>query len=149
MYFVFLLVAFSVAAHPECRWACDDPVCSAICNPVCAAPVCQVQCDVPGTAQACGQPICSTRCPPDQSEADSCPACETVCQPLPCACHVLCEATNCSWSCRKPGNCRQPRCELQCERPACEYVRSSGASAAVAAEAWAVGLLMVLLIANN
>ena len=28
--------------HPECRWQCDDPVCPAVCHPVCERPKCQI-----------------------------------------------------------------------------------------------------------
>jgi len=123
MHFIILLcltIAFAFAANPECRWACDDPVCPAHCVPVCAAPRCQIQCD-PGHSCPFSVPSCTTRCPLDQSPADNCPQCETVCSPVNCpGCHPLCEATVCNWHCTKPAMCVQPRCELVCERPACE-----------------------------
>ncbi len=31
--------------HPECRWQCDDPVCPAVCHPVCERPKCQIHCE--------------------------------------------------------------------------------------------------------
>jgi len=122
-----LLAAGALGAHPECRWACDDPVCPAACQPVCAPPSCHVLC--PGAAPSdpappeCGAPQCEVRCPPDQAEADNCPACETVCAPLPdaCACAIACAPTACQWRCAAPQlTCRRPLCQLVCERPACE-----------------------------
>lgn len=118
------------ACHPECRYACDDPVCSAICKPHCRAPVCQISCENPEHERNCASPHCWNRCAEDQCEADTCPACETVCSPFVhcrshgAVCSPLCEAPVCSWKCRKPiagQECPLPRCELQCERPACEY----------------------------
>jgi hypothetical protein len=123
---LLLWVAIATACHPECSWACDDPVCSAVCKPVCQPPVCQVQCDNPDDVSACRKPHCWVRCPADQCESDQCPACETICAPLDCrrnpeaVCEALCEATQCSWWCEKPDDCPKPRCELECERPACE-----------------------------
>ena len=118
---LFTFVTFAFAAHPECRWACDDPICSARCAPVCQPPACQVQCTAPHTCSVT-RPSCSNRCnTTDQSESDSCPYCETICLPLACpGCDILCEAPICQWTCVKPDKCPKPRCELQCERPACE-----------------------------
>ena len=121
-----LLPSIARACHPECRWACDDPVCTAVCEPVCDAPVCQVQCDNPADVSACRAPHCWVRCPEDMCENEHCPACETVCAPLDCSrnpeavCSALCEETRCAWWCEKPTDCAAPRCELHCERPACE-----------------------------
>jgi hypothetical protein len=121
------LVAGASAA-PACHWTCDDPVCAAVCVPVCAAPVCTV----PGTALV---PRCTTRCaaPPSQSPADTCPVCETVCTPLTVPGHTIeCAAPQCAWSCRKPhtgSECAAPRCELQCEQPACAANMSTAGNA--------------------
>jgi hypothetical protein len=103
----------------ECRWACDDPVCHPICYTKCALPLCQASCTSPHICLY--QPNCRVRCPLYLLVENSCPACETVCDPLPCGgdCSPLCEATSCSWECSKPTDCRYPRCELQCEAPAC------------------------------
>jgi hypothetical protein len=32
----------------------------------------------------------------------------------------MCEATKCDWKCKKPITCPKPKCELVCERPACD-----------------------------
>lgn len=119
--FIFA-VAVGAACHPECHWQCDDPVCFPICDIHCQPPVCEYQCM--GNATCVGHtPACSVQCPSDMCEADACPACETVCAPPPLVCNIcspLCEATNCTWDCRKPHTCQYPRCELQCEDPACK-----------------------------
>lgn len=120
MFLIFLfIVGVTLGCHPECRYACDDPVCLAVCETVCELPACEFN-------QTCGySPSCSVRCPPDMCESDTCPQCETICSPPPspsCG-DILCEATVCAWRCRKPteAECRKPICELQCEQPACEY----------------------------
>lgn len=127
---MFFLLFFTLcySCHPQCRWACDDPVCNAVCHYQCHAPVCQTQCISNSTR--CYGPSCSVRCPPNQCESDSCPNCETVCNPPSCFnpqtyepvtdCQNLCEATNCSWKCEKPTNCPYPKCQLMCEQPACQ-----------------------------
>jgi hypothetical protein len=144
MFLLLLLLAGASACHPQCRWACDDPVCTAVCAPHCQPPRCQVQCDnnatlaidddgLGGNGLYCSPPSCTVRCPQDMCENEMCPQCETVCLPLACSphhvaqqaqCQVLCEAPQCDWQCRKPAigenGCHSPRCELQCERPACE-----------------------------
>lgn len=116
------------SGHPECHWACDDPVSHAVCRPVCKKPACEIQCE-PGntTVVNCEPPICEIRCPIDQLESESCPACETVCHQTSCypyhyPCQPLCEATECFWECEKPRNPTRVTCELQCEMPACEIV---------------------------
>lgn len=110
----------TTAAHPECRWACDDPICPADCVPVCEAPNCTVQCTSPAQ---CLAPSCTIFCPPDQAESDSCPTCTVNCAAPVCdhpACQITCGAPECTWYCTKPVVCRPPTCALQCERPACE-----------------------------
>ena len=104
---------------PECKFLCDDPICKALCVAECAPPRCEVACE--GDATCVATLHCSTRCADDQLPTDSCPACETVCEPLiGCAlCQPLCEAPMCSWNCAKPTACPAPRCELQCEQVAC------------------------------
>jgi hypothetical protein len=86
------------------------------------------------------------------SITEACPACETVCLPLDscvsASCTYLCEAPVCEWVCEKPAHCPEPtcaldgyaplcgvrpRCELQCEHPACEGVISGMTSLAPAA----------------
>jgi hypothetical protein len=125
--------------HPACRWSCDDPVCPAVCHPICERPRCQMQCEKTSCAQCtvhCDRPVCSVRCPKEMCEKESCPSCETVCAPAQChtkctapqpVCSPVCEETKCQWKCRKPSLCPKPKCELACEKPACEYKdKSSG-----------------------
>jgi len=115
-------------ANPQCRWACDDPICQTDCQPVCELPICSYTC---ATSNAlCQAPTCKTICQTalNSSVGDTCPLCETDCKQLTCAprnaqCQVLCEAPACHWYCAKPkigASCAAPRCELVCERPACE-----------------------------
>lgn len=138
-------MAAAQACHPECRWQCDDPVCTAECAPVCAKPVCTTVCE---NEVPCRAPACHVRCPNEQCEADSCPQCETVCEPPHCSaaaghCTVLCEETSCDWKCRKPSNCARPRCELQCEAPACTTATTPSVSAANSAS---LSLLLSVLL---
>jgi len=118
--------------HPECRWQCDDPVCPAVCHPVCERPKCQIHCEETECAKCkihCDKPQCNVRCPKDLCEKKDCPKCETVCSPANCrtqceapnaVCTPMCEATKCDWKCKKPITCPKPKCELVCERPACD-----------------------------
>lgn len=118
--------------HPECRWQCDDPVCPAICHPICERPKCEMKCDQTPCAECtvhCAKPKCSVRCPKDMCELESCPKCETICAPAEChttckapepVCSPVCEDTKCEWKCKKPTTCPKPKCELQCEKPTCE-----------------------------
>jgi len=125
--------------HPECRWQCDDPVCPAVCHPVCERPKCQIHCEETECAKCkihCDKPQCNVRCPKDLCEKKDCPKCETVCSPANCrtqceapnaVCTPMCEATKCDWKCKKPITCPKPKCELVCERPACDTrARKSG-----------------------
>jgi len=122
--FILLLSLFLgvySSCHPQCSWACDDPVCNATCTPVCQEPNCvfNITCN--------HSPSCAIQCPEDMCESDNCPACEVVCQPsshFECG-SILCAPVECSWSCEKPTNCPHPVCELQCEQPACEYSSAS------------------------
>lgn len=133
----------------DCHYACDDPVCHPLCVPSCRDPVCEVQCE-PSAPILCNAlvPSCSVRCPYDlftPMVSDSCPMCETVCNPLPasCAsgCSTLCEATQCGWQCRLPDECPLPRCELQCEAPACETPCAGSRLGA-----WGFGLLLMMAV---
>ena len=150
MFILFILLLYigkSQECHPECSWACDSPVCPAVCEPVCEAPVCEI-CDN-STGHICyPQGGCYTRCPSDQCEADSCPVCETLC-PHACydapACYIQCQETMCSWRCRKPTNCPYPRCELQCEHPACEHSGASSLSMTLLRISVIVPLIVIVL----
>jgi len=125
-------VAATGKCHPECKWQCDDPVCPAVCHPVCERPKCQIQCEETECAKCvvhCDKPQCNVRCPKSLCEKESCPKCETVCSPANCRtkcvapeanCSPMCEPTKCDWKCKKPISCPKPKCELQCDKPACE-----------------------------
>lgn len=135
---LLLLVYSAWAIGPECRWACDDPVCQAVCEPVCAPAACTVQCTGTEPVPSCSPPRCRTRCQSaaNSSPSDSCPGCETVCEAPSCrpsaeTCEIVCEQLSCGWKCRKPTHCQRPRCELQCEHPTCVAPEESRASTAV------------------
>lgn len=130
-YFLFFLIILSVhgqSCHPQCHWACDDPVCNATCVEQCSPPACQI---INATNLVCASvvPDCSIVCAPTpHCEALDCPACEVQCQPPPTLCGdgtILCEAPNCAWQCSKP-DCRLPLCELQCESPTCGVMAGAG-----------------------
>lgn len=112
---LLLLFIYAVVAQPQCRWLCDDPVCSANCWAKCAEPNCVYNCSRTDI------PECRVYCPAANNTlcSDSCPACETKCEPVT-GCDILCEAPSCGWQTSK-GQCRRPQCELMCERPACAY----------------------------
>jgi len=151
------LVARAQTCDAECRWLCDDPVCPAVCVPDCLPPVC-ARClnhtlpDPPYYNLTC-RPTqrCHVTCPPDQCNADMCPACETTCpteglcqnEPVD-ECIVLCEAPQCGWRCSKPLNCPKPRCELQCEEPACAV--SGGVTTTNSPISISLSLLLPLLL---
>jgi hypothetical protein len=138
MKYLLLLVIFAIIGstfaaecHPDCRWQCDDPVCPAVCHPVCERPKCEISCDETPCAKCqvhCEPASCSVRCPKDMCEKDNCPKCETVCQPARChttcqapepTCNPVCEDTKCEWKCKKPTLCPKPKCELVCEKSKC------------------------------
>jgi hypothetical protein len=130
--FIFLvfIAAIALACYTECDWQCDNPTCGANCHPVCKQPICKVQCEIPHQVTHCSEPICHISCPIDQCTSDECPMCETICESLHCkhksnVCSILCEETQCNWTCSTPINCPRPFCELQCEKPACESSLSS------------------------
>ena len=102
--------------HPMCSWQCDDPQCRADCKAVPESPVCIC-------TNLTVQPKCVVRCPVDMCEMQTCPACETVCEPNEACGAILCEQTVAAWACRKPA-CTYPTSELMCEQPACPYVGS-------------------------
>ena len=116
---IIFVALVSAGITPECRWQCDDPICHAICRPVCQPPQCQSSC-------LGSTPDCWTSCigtDGDISVADSCPYCSTKCNPLSVpGCQITCGPPQCTWTCSKPlDGCRQPSCQLVCERPTCEY----------------------------
>jgi len=129
IYLFFLLFISNIIAQlPNCQWTCNDPLCNSECIEVCNPPICITECN-PSQPGVCNPVECEIRCPTDQNVLQSCPSCETICQPLRCSpidrdCQILCEAVICSWQCSLPLICPYPICELSCEQPACEF--SSG-----------------------
>lgn len=129
LYF-YLFVYVAQACTPMCRYACDDPVCPAICSAKANAPNCTIQCNnafIPNEGQ------CTFKCTnffntTSQCPSETCPAVEIKCSEVVCSnlpsltvCNILCEAPTSGWVCTKPKFCKQPICQLQCEKPACEY----------------------------
>jgi hypothetical protein len=139
---LLLLVLFSLtfAQTPNCTWQCDDPVCPAICQPVCSPPACTfIGCSV-GSAR----PTCWTTCDTPYNAIDTCPLCSTHCNPPPLSCTIECEEVQCGWVCDKPIYCHQPQCQLQCEQPTCQYSLGSLLSAT-----FSTVLLLFLLLLNS
>ena len=124
----------SQGCHPLCSYQCDNPVCPADCRPVCQPYNCRI-CEITEeNTTICNERIedgCSTNCPPDQCETDTCPQCEIKCSDDLCDddpnCLIQCYQIECAWDCRKPYNCPKPVCELQCEQSACQLT-SNGSS---------------------
>ncbi len=118
MLFLLLLVLAS-AQTPLCGWQCDDPVCHAVCWPMCSPPACEFI----GCSAGSAKPNCRVNCNTTVINAvDMCPLCETHCDPPPAPCTIQCEIPQCGWVCDKPMyNCPKPTCQLQCEQPACAY----------------------------
>jgi hypothetical protein len=123
-----------MSCHPECRWACDDPMTLAVCSPVCDPVDCTIVWRDTGNNIVSTPPGCDFAidakvvCPEDMCEIDNCPACENEVQPLP-TCPgftstITCAPTNCSWDCQKPLNPTMINCELQCQTPSCDNGRS-------------------------
>jgi len=131
-----------MSCHPECYWMCDNPTCRAECKIMYEPPVCI--CD----GNPSRKPQCSIRCPPDQCEMNQCPNCETICEPLA-NCEPLCEQVVATWACRKPPSCPSPKCELQCEMPACPYGGTKDPWAIESPFPWwalAIGIFLFLII---
>lgn len=122
---ILLVLFIGVKALLECRYMCDDPVVYATCSSQCNEPVCEFQ----NCTDCSRTPICRTVCPEDNQPqcTESCPACEIQCDEVqPCQCDPICEPPNCGWVGHQTVGIGQiyPRCELQCEKPACEFVDS-------------------------
>jgi hypothetical protein len=132
----FIIAAASAQqCHDLCVWECDSPVCPAVCAPVCQAPLCE-RC-YNNFTQCYPTSECWVQCADGQCEAEACPACATQCPSSLCAgepdCHVQCREVECGWRCNTPdpSNCVYPRCELQCQQPACPAPSGGDASDAV------------------
>lgn len=149
---VLLTFTHCLACHPQCKWLCDDPVCSAVCEPECQAPRCEVTClnTTADPRSVCSHPICWTTCGDtmNQCESDNCPQCETRCGRLYCqpsyTCQIQCEMPQCGWKCRKPDSCPKPQCQLMCEQPACKLEESSATHSALYS-----GLLILSLLSMH
>ena len=120
--FLYSLNAQALGNPPNCTYTCDNPICPADCSIKCEVPDCTSNC-----TSTCRPPVCFTQCLPliNQSIVDNCPLCETICMPLQCdplnaSCAILCQPPSCGWVCKKPTNCPQPLCQLNCGQPACE-----------------------------
>jgi hypothetical protein len=132
MVFILLfIIIFPYAiqtCHPECNYACTDPVCAASCKIITSTPRCDI-CfrDLERNTSICSSinnKNCVVSCPPDECESDQCPSCEILCNPL-CRddplCYIECQEIQSSWKCSVPTNCPLPICVLLCEAPACQY----------------------------
>jgi hypothetical protein len=122
---VFLLFIFLVRGSLDCTYECDDPVCPATCEPLCKPYNCSFICP---HGRVCDEkPDCEVSCNNTGADPSSeCPLCEVQCDtepPQSCPhCSVLCAEIECGWGeCAKPF-CTPPLCQLQCPRPACEFV---------------------------
>lgn len=156
-------LSVSAQCHPTCAYECDSPTCFASCVPQCLPYRCQT-CELnPFTnVTTCG-PLsssgCYVHCPRDQCEEDSCPECEIICNvgnlcnPDDPYCHVQCLELECDWKCDKPGDCPLPRCELQCDPPACAASSGSGGGGCqgyLREESWRyVGYTLYLLLLSR
>ena len=147
---IFVLFLLASACHPECVAVCDSPVKPAICGPLCKPPACVAICQ--GTdPYECSPTRCNVVCPDDQCEADSCPACETLCDKPSCYpwgrnCSVFCEETQCSWHCRKPDGKPNVTCEWQCEAPACAALPQDIPTPAPSPPGSRLGLVLALTL---
>jgi hypothetical protein len=113
--FIVFFVVVATGCHPECVNTISNVTRNAICNPICDRPTCIYNCTIPNADCENYVPECEVRCPPDQCESDSCPACETVCIPVtPCDTHnctLLCTMLNCGWDCVPPSTDGTWTCE--------------------------------------
>ena len=133
---LLLCVSASFACHPECTDSCNvNHTVAARCSPICAEPNCNYNCTIPNFNCETYVPECEVRCPPDQCESDNCPACETVCTPATVCethnCTLLCEATNCAWSCTTPAVELADGCVWNCENVTCSSAARNGLIALV------------------
>jgi len=116
--------------HPVCVVECSTANATvATCTPVCQVPACVTIGCTRGVPLRCLFPACHVSCPVDQCQ-EGCPACETLCQPLPsvckdAGCEIECPETECSWDCQKPSIKPEAVCEWECEPPACAAMAAS------------------------
>jgi|SRR6185369_7283254 len=132
---LLLLIAVALGGspdvcHPPCVQECETLTEVARCGTVCEPPACTVLGCSENVPARCYFPSCRVSCPPDQCQ-NQCPACETLCEPLPSictegGCAILCQETECSWRCRKPERPPTPVCQWACEEPACAAPSEAG-----------------------
>jgi len=143
---ILVWISVVVGCHPECRRTSDpDTVAFARCSSYCAASQCEVHCEPSSEVVSC-QPIsCRPRCPVvDACESDSCPPCETVCDPPICTgtCQILCEAPQCGWKCFPAI----PNLDYVCEHPACTFTGVAFSSLASGSNSALLTLLVLLVL---
>ncbi|CAK0897255.1 unnamed protein product [Prorocentrum cordatum] len=127
------------ACKPKCRWSCEAPECSEVCNITCAPALCATACP------PVDQRSCKTVCPP--------PNCKTFCSGGATAspwsggrprarrrtaarspgwsecdvhCDSRCAAPVCRFSCHEPKDCPKPECRLKCEKSSALQRSASG-----------------------
>ncbi|CAK0897259.1 unnamed protein product [Prorocentrum cordatum] len=121
------------ACKPKCRWSCEAPECSEVCNITCAPALCATACppvDQRSCKTVCPPPNCKTFCSGNCvalerrtspcAEAD----CRTECDPphplcrseCDVHCDSRCAAPVCRFSCHEPKDCPKPECRLKCEK---------------------------------
>lgn len=110
--------------HPQCFWVCDDPVCTASCQASCSTTCPTTPCDDQDCHCASfSEPSISNCTPPLSAPCTTCQLeqigseCKNS-NGTSCSCTLLCNQ-ECTWDCQTP-NCKEPNCQLQCERPACD-----------------------------
>lgn len=138
---LFVLASVIDAHVPLCSYMCDDPVCPAICEPICEAPRCSIFSNMT-LALDVEPPECETICRSGANDAcnlgEGCPVCETRCKRPFCGtgvawCQIECEAPICMCQCRKPV-CPVPKCELQCQLHPCDNGASTLEQATLAVQ---------------
>lgn len=125
---LWLLALACVRAALQCRWLCDDPVWTPVITPHCNATNCVF-------SPPCGYAVytefrCADYLPEDVET--SCPQCEILAprelQPdIYAGSIVICEQPECGWLAEDTASKPYPRCEEQCEKPACEIFLSNSA----------------------
>lgn len=120
----YLFAHPSHGCHPECTWVCDDPVCPALCQANCFGS-CPNTCENDCSCSLFSDPVKQNCTPPLETPCTTCQASQkglncSDTNNRSCECNLSCELP-CSWDCQTPSNCPKPKCELKCEKPACEF----------------------------
>lgn len=124
---------------PKCRWSCEAPECSEVCNITCAPALCATACppiNVQRCRTVCPPPkchtVCAGNCVAPNRRAPPCtePDCRTECDPphplcksdCDLNCEARCAPPACRFTCVEPSDCPKPVCRLTCERmEACPF----------------------------